>query len=340
VDLVGGSKAFSFDANGNMTSDGTRTFGWDALNQLRTASAASVQSSMDYDGLRRRVRITESVSGSVVADTAFIWCDSASCEERGWSTGSVSRRPLAMGVKTPAGVQFNVTDSLQSGSLIVTDEQGEAVAAYSFDPWGRRTLESGADVSPVGFTGHRWHSASSTAVALYRGYDPDLGRWISEDPGGTIDGPNLFAYSRNRPIVLNDPLGLCSCGDECPSGEWQLDTYLGTTGGLGLTISTGYGVLKCKDNWAVSKRAKVQCYTWGLVAGIASVDFSIQVQGTATSGACNARELTPFSTSGWVIQAGPMSASGNGRQLEGGGLGVGLMYGVGKATCNVNPNYQ
>ena len=32
-------------------------------------------------------------------------------------------------------------------------------------------------------------------------------RWTSADPSGLVDGPNLYAYSRNRPASLNDPSG-------------------------------------------------------------------------------------------------------------------------------------
>jgi uncharacterized protein RhaS with RHS repeats len=34
IELAGSSKAFTYDANGNLTADGTRTFDWDARNQL------------------------------------------------------------------------------------------------------------------------------------------------------------------------------------------------------------------------------------------------------------------------------------------------------------------
>jgi uncharacterized protein RhaS with RHS repeats len=35
-----------------------------------------------------------------------------------------------------------------------------------------------------------------------------LGRWISEDPSGFVDGPNLFSYVTNRPLTHIDPAGL------------------------------------------------------------------------------------------------------------------------------------
>ncbi|MDQ7837777.1 MAG: RHS repeat-associated core domain-containing protein [Thermodesulfobacteriota bacterium] len=44
-----------------------------------------------------------------------------------------------------------------------------------------------------------------------RYYDPNVGRFISEDPIGFEGGDvNLYAYVGNNPIMSNDPLGLCA----------------------------------------------------------------------------------------------------------------------------------
>ncbi|MBS0623449.1 MAG: DUF687 family protein [Verrucomicrobia bacterium] len=42
----------------------------------------------------------------------------------------------------------------------------------------------------------------------FRYYDPSIGRWISKDPAGFIDGPNLYAYCHNNPLRCYDPFGL------------------------------------------------------------------------------------------------------------------------------------
>ena len=43
-----------------------------------------------------------------------------------------------------------------------------------------------------------------------RWYDPNSGRFISEDPIGFADGPNPYRYAGNNPILYVDPTGLFS----------------------------------------------------------------------------------------------------------------------------------
>ena len=41
-----------------------------------------------------------------------------------------------------------------------------------------------------------------------RYYDPKIGRWITPDPAGFADGPNLYAYVHNSPLLYWDQFGL------------------------------------------------------------------------------------------------------------------------------------
>ena len=45
-----------------------------------------------------------------------------------------------------------------------------------------------------------------------RHYDAGVARFITEDPAGFIDGPNLYAYVGGNPIMLVDPTGLSDEG--------------------------------------------------------------------------------------------------------------------------------
>ena len=68
------------------------------------------------------------------------------------------------------------------------------VARYDYDPWGRSTTVINTTLPDFNFTGLYRHSASNLDLAVYRAYDPDLGRWISRDPIGETGGFNLYGY--------------------------------------------------------------------------------------------------------------------------------------------------
>ena len=60
------------------------------------------------------------------------------------------------------------------------------------------------------YCGYRRDAESGLYCVRYRYYHPRLGRWISRDPAGYVDGMDLFLYSRANPVNYPDPLGLIS----------------------------------------------------------------------------------------------------------------------------------
>jgi hypothetical protein len=61
------STSFSYDDNGNLTSDGTNTYSWNALNEL-SGTSGGVSASFGYDGFGRRR--TKTVGGTT---TQFLY---------------------------------------------------------------------------------------------------------------------------------------------------------------------------------------------------------------------------------------------------------------------------
>jgi RHS repeat-associated protein len=207
VSVSGSSKTFTFDANGNMTGDGTTTFEWDARNQLLAIVLGTHRTEFTYDGLQRRVRTIEKENGIVESDTHSLWCDWQICEERESDGVTVRRRAFWQGEQVAGAVRFSFRDHL--GTLTdVSDFNGDLLARYTYDPWGRRTLAAGTDVTAIGFTGHRWQANGALWLTQYRVYDPDSDRWLSEDPIGMKGGVNLFSYVRGNPIRYRDNRGL------------------------------------------------------------------------------------------------------------------------------------
>jgi RHS repeat-associated protein len=180
---------------------------WDARNQLLAVNVGTHRSEFTYDGQQRRVRIVEKESSVVQSDSKVLWCEIVICEERAADGTTVNRRALRHGEQEGSASRFYVTDHLKSVTD-VADSSVNVVGRYAYDPWGRRTLLSGVNTSTVGFTGTIVHGGSATQLTLYRAYDAEFGRWLSEDPASLAGGLNMYAYVLGNPTRYRDPLGL------------------------------------------------------------------------------------------------------------------------------------
>ena len=206
-----GSKTLVYDADGNLTSDGTRTFEWDPLNRLTAVTSGTHRSEFTYNGLSQRVKIVEKENGNVTSTKQLVWCprDAQLCEERDGSN-NVTKRFYPQGEQIGNSSYYYTKDHL--GSIReMTDSSGVVQARYGYDPYGRTTKVSGSLDADFGFTGQYYHQPSGLHLALYRAYDPDLGRWISRDPlqnAEFVQGANLYGYVGNSPDNFVDSFGL------------------------------------------------------------------------------------------------------------------------------------
>lgn len=151
----------------------------------------------------------------------------------------------------------------------------------------------------------------------------------------------VYGYAEASPLVWSDPFGLCSCKDECPSGNWD---YIGVNvqaaffGGIAFTR----GVFACQDD-PVNVRQAV----WsgcGVIGFLAGGGYE-QSSGLVPSGCgCNRAELyglsVSASASGGVAQgsASFCAPEGESGRLVGvGGLQVPTKVGAGVLFCKVMP---
>jgi RHS repeat-associated protein len=60
----------------------------------------------------------------------------------------------------------------------------------------------------LGFQGQPYDPETGLYYFRNRYYDPELGRFLTADPLGYVDGPSLYAFAGNDPVNGRDPLGL------------------------------------------------------------------------------------------------------------------------------------
>jgi len=84
------------------------------------------------------------------------------------------------------------------------------VARYEYDPFGNTLSKSGAlaDANTYRFSSQEYHQNSGLLLYLYRSYDPNLQRFVNQDPIEELGGINLYGFVDNDPLGRIDPLGL------------------------------------------------------------------------------------------------------------------------------------
>jgi uncharacterized protein RhaS with RHS repeats len=153
-----GTKLLVYDENGNLQSDGTKTYEWDPLNRLTAISSGALRSEFTYNGLNQRVKIVEKTNGSVTSTRNFVWVGSEICEMRN-AANTVQRRYYPQGAQIGASSHYYTRDHL--GSIReMTNTLGVLMVRYDYDPYGRRTKLLGTSDADFGFTGLYYHSNS------------------------------------------------------------------------------------------------------------------------------------------------------------------------------------
>ena len=92
--------------------------------------------------------------------------------------------------------------------------KGEAVWTAEYEAWGRirqETVSDGLKVNiPFRFQGQYYDEESGLHYNRFRYYDPEIGRFVSQDPIGFAGSDNFYEYAPN-PIRWVDPYGLAPC---------------------------------------------------------------------------------------------------------------------------------
>jgi RHS repeat-associated protein len=275
----GSSKTFTYDANANLTSDGTRAFEWDAVNRLVAVTIGTHRSEITYDGFDRRVRIVEKESGSTIRDARFVWSSSAIVEER-LSTGEITR--FFSDAEDHNGTARYLTRDHLGSVRELTDSASALVTRNEYDPYGRLTKVDGTEDTRFGFTGHYWHRESGFPLPLFRAYDPTLGQWLSDDPLGLRADLNLHRYVGSDPVRNVDPSGLwtASFGSTFSgplgggmAGSISVAVNVDSSGGMSLSVSPGAGKaigLSATNTWDISiSDAQGVCDLGGFFANLA-----------------------------------------------------------------------
>jgi len=90
----------------------------------------------------------------------------------------------------------------------LSNSAGALANTYGYDSFGNATSSTGTVVNPFRYTGREFDSDTGLYYYRARYYDPQTGRFLSEDPVGFEAGANFYAYVLGNPVNWTDPAGL------------------------------------------------------------------------------------------------------------------------------------
>ncbi|RAP24773.1 hypothetical protein C2W64_02780 [Brevibacillus laterosporus] len=98
------------------------------------------------------------------------------------------------------------------GDIIeVKDKDGQTLNQYEYDLWGNVESKQEKMTNPFLYAGELYDEESGLIYLRARYYDPNEGRFITEDTyKGQVDNPlslNRYAYVHNNPLRFTDPSG-------------------------------------------------------------------------------------------------------------------------------------
>ncbi len=207
----------SYSANGNLTGDGTYTYGYDTENRLVSASGGGNTASYIYDGRgwrkSRTVNGTTTISVTDADNREVLEYDSTGAILR-WYAYGVGPNEVLNQMNVSASTRFAFLPDIQ-GSTVATLSPTGVVAKSAYLPYGT----SAAPASPFAYTGQRIEPETG-GLYYYRArhYSPGLGRFLQTDPIGYAAGANLYAYTGNDALNNVDPDGLISLTEYAARG--------------------------------------------------------------------------------------------------------------------------
>jgi len=203
-----GTETFGFDFEGQLANKNTDSFTFDYEHRLKTISG-SLSAQYSYDGKGNRLRAVR--DGTT---TKYIYDDKGNLLAEADASNAITRYYIhgtgLLGMVTSANDLYCYHFDPIGSTVALSDQTQTMVNKYRYTPFGILTNQVEAVPQPFKYIGE--HGVMTEPNGFYymraRYYDPNHGRFISEDPLGFEGGDvNLYVYALSNPTNFIDPKG-------------------------------------------------------------------------------------------------------------------------------------
>ncbi len=253
------AKSYSYDAAGNVISDGVHSYGYDDRGRLVSVDAGLA--SYEHNGQGQRVKKTVSgtsrlyvydESGRVIGEYD---ASGTVIAEHGWFDGA----PVVVFDATSA--YYVHTDHLGTPRAIT--DGGTVLWRWESRPFGEDLADEDVDGDGVlfeyglRFPGQVYDAETGLHYNYYRTYDPSTGRYLESDPIGLNGGLNTYAYVGNMPTTYSDRFGLLP--SDYDAAEQIVRKYsdaigVNTPDRYGIGLSDRYAAIEAKGETDLSDK--------------------------------------------------------------------------------------
>lgn len=199
----------TYDSNGNPRSQGDKTYTYDAFDRLIAVSDSEkiIEFRYDYQG-----RLLSKISNGIptfhfydgMKEIGSTDSSGSLLELRVLNPTSPSERGAAVLLEINQQPYIPIHD-LFGNVIELLDPQGRKIEAYQYSSYGEGMQ---ASINPWQYASKRLHNDLGLIAFGQRFYDPQEGRWLTQDPAGFVDGYNLYTFVANNPLVNFDHYGL------------------------------------------------------------------------------------------------------------------------------------
>ena len=217
VTMEGKTRNFTYDANGNLLSDGKYTYSWTKGSLLEKVTGDGLEAVYTYDA--SGIRTSKKVNGIT---TEYLTAGGSVLSEKKngvWQHYLYDGSGQLMAIRYKGADYYYIRDGLMSITGLV-DANGVAVVNYRYDSWGILTGITGSMAGTLGkdnpyrFKGYYYDEETGMYYLKSRYYQPEICRFISADsydvltqsPMALVD-TNLYNYCDNNPVYREDENG-------------------------------------------------------------------------------------------------------------------------------------
>jgi RHS repeat-associated protein len=190
----GPTTTYSYNQAGNLTT----------VKRPKEEPLAEINDSYTYDGTN--LRQTQTINGTktnLTWDTAeelpLILTDETNSYIYGAENFPIEQIPSS-------GETLYLHHDQQGSTRLLSNTKGEAVAAYTYSPYGSLTASTGTGSTPLRYDGQYTNTDTGLVYLRSRVYDPQTAQFLTIDPALPTTG-EPYAYTKDNPLNYADPAG-------------------------------------------------------------------------------------------------------------------------------------